>query len=177
MNYKAREATLKDEKAIFHLYQTVAENVGGIAREKTEITASYIKNNLEKAIQTGVSLVIEDTNSPVLIAEIHCYKLEPKVFHHILSELTVVVHPDFQGKGLGKLIFNELLNHINKNRNDIMRVELIARESNAKAIEMYGKLGFKQEGRLEKRINSNDGNFEADIPMAWFNPNFKRVSV
>ncbi len=30
-----------------------------------------------------------------------------------------------------------------------------------------------KEGRLVNRINNNDNSFEADIPMAWFNPNFK----
>jgi len=49
----------------------------------------------------------------------------------------------------------------------IIRVELIARESNQKAIRMYEAVGFKKEGRLEKRIRSVGSGFEADIPMAW----------
>jgi ribosomal protein S18 acetylase RimI-like enzyme len=46
-------------------------------------------------------------------------------------------------------------------------VELIARESNAKAIAFYQSLGFVIEGRFERRIRNPDGSLEADIPMAW----------
>ncbi len=91
----------------------------------------------------------------------------------MLSELTVAVDPNYQGKGIGKLIFQSLLNIIQEERNDILRVELITRESNQKAIQFYQKLGFIIEGRFEKRISASTNTFEADIPMAWFNLNFK----
>jgi len=90
----------------------------------------------------------------------------------VLSELTIVVHPDFQGKGVGKLLFLHLLQEIKAHRKDIYRVELIARESNRKAIAFYQSIGFKIEGRLVGRISTGHGAFEADIPMAWFNENF-----
>jgi putative acetyltransferase len=52
-------------------------------------------------------------------------------------------------------------------------VELIARESNLKAIELYQSLGFLIEGRLEMRIKTTDNHYEADIPMGWQNPNYE----
>ncbi|GAB3901140.1 N-acetyltransferase [Larkinella knui] len=173
MNYKTRFAELKDEAGIYDLYQQVARIPGGIAREVDEITPGYVAGNLQKSIRNGVSLVIEDPENPgVIRAEIHSYKLEPRVFNHILSELTIVVHPDFQNQGLGKRLFMDLLKHVEENRSDILRIELIARESNARAIEFYQKIGFTSEGRFEKRIDTKTGPFEADIPMAWFNRNF-----
>lgn len=176
MTYSVRMATVADQNAIFNLYKTVAKNVGGIAREEDEITENYIANNLHKSLEKGICVVVENpTNKNELIAELHCYQLEPKVFAHILSELTIVVHPDFQGLGLGKQIFTYLLTYIELHRKDILRVELIARESNKKAIEFYQKIGFQQEGRFEKRIKSHTASFEADIPMAWFNKNFENL--
>jgi len=59
-------------------------------------------------------------------------------------------------------------------RSDILRIELIARESNKKAIAFYQKLGFQIEGRLLNRIKTESG-FEADIPMAWMNDNYQPV--
>ena len=50
---------------------------------------------------------------------------------------------------------------------DIHRIELMARESNGRAISLYRSLGFRIEGRLEGRIRGTDGQFEADLPMAW----------
>ncbi|TKC60194.1 GNAT family N-acetyltransferase [Pedobacter hiemivivus] len=96
------------------------------------------------------------------------YQLEPAVFRHVLSELTIAVDPDYQGKGLGKKLFQTLLADVQSNRTEILRVELIARETNSRAIQLYEKLGFKIEGRFEKRISNNSISFEADIPMAWF---------
>ncbi|MEZ5557846.1 MAG: hypothetical protein R3E86_04785 [Pseudomonadales bacterium] len=49
----------------------------------------------------------------------------------------------------------------------VLRVELIARESNSRAIRFYETLGFVIEGRLQARIRNLDGSLEADIPMAW----------
>jgi len=167
-----RKAALEDRTRIFDLYQAVAAHPGGLARIQNEISISYVKGFLEKSLATGLILVIENTNQKIL-AEIHAYKNDLKVFEHVLGDLTITVHPDFQGKKLGKKIFTQFLDEVAKNRSDVMRVELIARESNRKAIEFYERIGFKIEGRFENRIRSVNGGFEADIPMAWMNPNYK----
>jgi len=169
--FTVRNANTTDKGLLLQLYKKVAARTVGIARTETEITEAYIQHFMEHARETGIQLVV--THENVIIGEIHCYQLFPAVFRHVLSELTIVVDPDFHGKGIGKLIFTQLLNDITANRPDILRVELIARESNQKAIALYQKLGFKEEGRFEKRIAS-EGGFEADIPMAWFNPAFKQ---
>ncbi len=177
MHFKTRLAHLDDRKRIFNLYKKVSKNNGGIARTENEITESYIESNLRKAIYNGVCFVIENTNTNELIGEIHCYKLEPSVFNHVLSELTIVVDHQYQGQGLGKLLFTSLLENVETKRSDILRIELIARESNERAIKFYEELGFKIEGRFEKRIDNGTNNFEADIPMAWFNKNYTQHEV
>lgn len=73
------------------------------------------------------------------------------------------------------MLFKELLSVIENTKLDILRVELIARESNKKAIAFYERIGFIIEGRLENRIKNTNGTFEADIPMAWMNKNYKGV--
>lgn len=160
-----RAATLSDLNLIAKLYQAVAVIPGGIARQADEITWEYVENNLSKSLQNGICLVAEEDNQ--VVAEIHSFKLVPKVFDHVLSELTIVVHPDCQGKGIGKDIFTAFLQEVKTNRPEIIRVELIARESNEKAINFYQKIGFRIEGKLENRISNPDGTFESDIPMAW----------
>jgi len=162
-----RKAGMSDTNGIFDLYKTVSKEIGGLARTEAEVTRSYVENFVNKSFENGLQFVVINKLNEI-IAEIHCYKLEPTVFRHILSELTIAVSPDYQGKGLGKALFMTLLDDIQSNRPDILRVELIARESNLKAIQLYGKLGFKIEGRFEKRISNDSTTFEADIPMAWF---------
>lgn len=174
--YQVRESNRADISAILKLYQSVAAAGGGIARALDEINLSYIEQNYLTSKESGVQFVIDDTAMPgEIVAEIHCYCPDPAVFSHVFSELTVLVSPLQQGKGLGKLIFSHLLSYIEDNRPDILRVELFSKESNTGAIALYQKLGFVKEGRFENRIKSNGTGFEADIPMAWFNKNFQPV--
>jgi putative acetyltransferase len=90
-----------------------------------------------------------------------------------MTDLTIAVHPEFQGKKIGRTLFTIFLEEIATNRPDIGKVELITRESNLRAIQLYQSLGFRIEGRLEMRIKTPEGNYEADIPMGWQNPNFE----
>lgn len=161
-----RNATPADADGILALYKATAAVPGGLARTSEEITPAYIGNNLNNALSTGICLVAETPDSQ-LVAEIHSYKLVPAAFKHVLGELTIAVHPDFQGQGLGKRIFKALLEEVTVNRPEIKRVELICRESNTRAIGLYTSLGFRQEGRLEGRIESVTGGVETDIFMGW----------
>jgi len=169
-----RSSKIEDCEQIFNLYKMVSKTEGGLARTEAEITELYVKNFTERSIENGVQLVIvNQNNNEEIIGELHCYKLEPSVFSHILSELTVCIAPKYQGKSLGRKLFEALFDKILVSRKDILRIELIARESNSKAIQLYEKLGFIKEGRMENRIHVHGKVFEADIPMAWFNPDFK----
>jgi len=58
------------------------------------------------------------------------------------------------------------LQEIESRHPEILKVELIVKDSNQKAIRFYKKFGFRAEGRLEKRISGKTGELEADIPMA-----------
>ncbi|MEK7832841.1 MAG: N-acetyltransferase [Acidobacteriota bacterium] len=157
----------EDATAIVELYRAVAAIEGGLARTAAEVSDEYVAHFLSKSIETGIVQVVRETADGQIVGEIHSYALGPRVFAHVLGELTIAVHPAKQSLGIGKMLFTELLRLVQQERADIQRVELIARESNRKAIEFYQKLGFKIEGRMENRIRSSGGGFEADIPMAW----------
>lgn len=169
-----RTAELADLPAIKNLYQSVARAGNGIARLAHEITDEYIRHFITRSLDSGLIIVAEHPeNKNEIIGEVHAYKPGIQVFDHVLSELTIVVHPDFQGKKVGRTIFTIFLEEVGLRRTDIGKVELIARESNTKAISFYQSMGFRIEGRLEMRIKTTDHHYEADIPMGWQNPNFE----
>lgn len=169
-----RTAVIEDLAKIKLLYHEVARQEGGIARMENEVTEEYIHNFLTKSIDHGVALVAEHPDdSEQIIAEVHAYKSGLKLFEHVLTDLTLVVHPAFQRKKIGRTIFTIFLEEIGHNRLDVGKVELVTRESNLKAISLYQSLGFRIEGRMEMRIKSPDGKYEADIPMGWQNPNYE----
>lgn len=169
-----RTAVIDDVDRLVKLYKSVARTDGGIVRLEAEITHDYVRSFCEKSLETGLIIVAEHPDDPnVLVAEIHAYKQGISAFDHVLGNLTIVVSPDFQGKKIGRTILTIFLEEIARNRPGIGRVELIARESNEKAIALYQSMGFLIEGRLEMRIKGADGNYEADIPMGWQNPEFE----
>jgi ribosomal protein S18 acetylase RimI-like enzyme len=169
-----RTADLEDVERILKLYQVVAKQEGGLARIEKEITEEYVRNFVTKSIAAGLIIVgVHPEDENALVAEIHAYKPGITVFDHVLSDLTIAIHPDHQGKKIGRTIFTIFLEEVGRNMPNIGRVELITRESNARAIKLYQSLGFRIEGRMEMRIKNSAGMYEADIPMGWQNPNFE----
>jgi putative acetyltransferase len=169
-----RIADIDDLHALISLYKAVARTEDGIARLEYEITEDYVKNFLLKSLASGLIIVGENPDDETqLIASVHAYKKGIKVFDHVLGDLTLVVHPQFQGKKIGRTLFTIFLEEIGRNRLDVGKVELIARESNTKAIALYQSLGFLVEGRMEMRIKNTHDVYEADIPMGWRNPNYE----
>lgn len=168
-----RNAIIEDCSAIKNLYRDVARQGGGLARTEGEISDHYVQHFFKKSSTEGLILVVEHpSNSGELIGEVHAYRPGLAVFDHVLSDLTIGIHPDFQGKKIGRTLMTIFLEEIAMNHAGIGKVELITRESNRKAIRFYQSLGFLIEGRMEMRIKTGDGTYEADIPMGWQNPNF-----
>lgn len=165
LNMMIRRTQLRDRIAVYQLYKKTALISGGIARYNDEITHDYIDTFITKSIADGLSLVSIVNNE--IIGEIHAYKPEIKVFSQLLSQLTICIHPQLQGKHYGKELFSEFMKIVQNEMQDIHRVELIARESNKKAIALYESLGFEIEGKFRKRICNTTGKFESDIPMGW----------
>lgn len=172
MHYRTAEIT--DVPKIIDLYKAVARVPGFIARLEHEITEEYVSHFVKKSLENGLIIVgSTDENPDELIAEVHGYKLHPEGFSHVLGEVTFLVHPSHQGKGIGRTIFTIFLEEIGVRRPDIGKVELYTGESNRRAIALYQSFGFMIEGRMEMRYKNPAGDFEADIPLGWINPGFE----
>ena len=168
-NIELRLSTIDDLNGVYSLYCTVAETPGGLARLRFEITRSYVETFLHATLARGLGLVAVDEHGKI-VAEIHSYSPEIFCFSHVLTDLTIAVHPSVQGRGVGRAIFTQFLSSVATQRPHISRVELIARESNERALAFYESLGFSREGELRDRVLNPDGSLESDIPMAWFTP-------
>ncbi len=169
---------LAHTRAIFSLYREVVRQSGGIIRIEDEVTLDYVRSFLQKSIESGIAYHIKDPNeADSIIAEIHAYRPGTSAFRHILADLTIVVHPSFQGQGLGKQTFVAWLEEVEANFPEVLRVELFVREQNTSAIQFYQKMGFIEEGRLKNKILNLDGSLETPIEMTWFNPGFQQKKV
>lgn len=168
-----RQAAKTDIPAIFQLHKKVAEVPNGVARKPHEIFEEDVSAFVENALKNGFCFVVENSENPQeLIAEIHCSKHGAEAFKHTLGNLTIVVHPDFHGQGIGRRIFTHLLQEIEKNHPEIARVELMTRASNKRGQRLYESLGFKLEGVMKNRILNAECQLEDDLVMGWMNQFF-----
>lgn len=161
--------TFDDVELLYCLYKRVSAQPGGLARTSDEISLEYVQKNLMSGIKRGLAKIIKKDDA--IIGSFILHKLDPEVFSHVLTDGTIMIDPVFQGKGYGSLLIKAVQEEVMLNRPEIMRIEIIARESN-RALALYERLGFVREGRFERRIKRPDGLFEADIPLAWVNPLF-----
>ena len=160
-----RVTTMADAPAILVLHIAAASRGGGLAREPDEISLEPIEAALGKALATGVAL--SAWSGEQIAGEIHAGRLGPRQFDNSLTELTVAVHPDVQGRGIGGLLFEALFAEARKLAG-VTRVELFCREGNRHAFRLYERLGFVIEGRLVRRVVLADGTVEDDLAMARF---------
>jgi ribosomal protein S18 acetylase RimI-like enzyme len=160
----SRPSTPTDHSSLVALHRAVAQDPNGIARTPNEITDDYIASLLAIKPPNGLQLVVEHEGE--LIGEIHAAKYGLHIFDHILTHLTIVVHPNWQGKGIGKALFGEFLQEIRIKFPEVRRVELEARASNEASLGLYRRLGFVQEGVYRNKTRNLDGSFVDSIPMA-----------
>jgi ribosomal protein S18 acetylase RimI-like enzyme len=160
-----RATTLADAPAILDLHLAAAARGGGLAREPDEMSLAPIEAVLSKALATGVAL--SAWSDGAIAGEIHASRLGPRQFDNSLTELTVAVHPDFQGQGVGAALFEALFAEARK-LSGLTRVELMCREGNHRAVRLYQRLGFVIEGRFIRRVVLADGTVQDDLAMAKF---------
>lgn len=164
-----RPATGADRDAIMALYRRVAGVPDGLARTPAEMTAGYIDGFMARAASDGVELVWQATDGS-LLGEIHASSPGIASLAHLLTDLTIAVDPQAQGQGVGRALFQGLLDHVLLHMPQISRVELFARASNRRARALYLSLGFVDEGVLRRRVNNARGEAEDDTIMGWLRP-------
>lgn len=161
-----RKSTIEDAASVLEMYKEVTTIADGLTRQNEEVTVGFVMEFLTRSLETGLSLVTLDSKEKI-IAEIHAYS--PNLFcsKHLLTDLTIAVTPGYQGFGIGRKLFHSFIDTVTAEFKQITRIELMARESNAKAIQLYESIGFQVEGRMQARFLNADRTYEAEIPMAW----------
>ena len=171
-----RKATLSDIGQIYHLYKIVAiVNQGNLTQESDEITLEYVNNTVRKGLQRGLILVIEKDKN--IIGYLKAFTSEFRTLAHVLTNTTMIIHPEWQGREYGSNLINAYLEKIKANMPHILRFELLPHQSNQRAIRFYQRHGFVQESLAEQKIRNVKGNFEPEVTLVWFNPNFSKDAL
>lgn len=170
MKLEIQKASVLQTTELLTLYRKVAARSDGIIRRSEEINESYITDFQRRSISNG--LILLGLLEGEIVGEIHAYTPPIHAFQHILTDLTIVVDPAQQGKGIGRRLFDSFLNTVTTDLTHIKRVELYTREHNTRNVNFYQSLGFVNEGRQADKIFVSESQFETPLHMAWFNPNY-----
>ena len=158
MNLRIRDIKIEDYKEISKIRKMpgVMENILSNKDEEEEL----IK---EKIINRGKNQYwyVAEENGKVIGLGILMNHGNLRKKH--VGVITLMVNSDYQNKGIGSLLMDKLIN-LSESLN-IIRLELCVFRDNYKAINLYKKFGFKEEGIKIKSALKN-GEYADEIIMA-----------
>lgn len=158
MNLKIRDIKIEDYKEISKIRKMpgVMENILSNKDEEEEL----IK---EKIINRGKNQYwyVAEENGKVIGLGILMNHGNLRKKH--VGVITLMVNSDYQNKGVGSLLMDKLIN-LSESLN-IIRLELCVFRDNYKAINLYKKFGFKEEGIKVKSALKN-GEYIDEVMMA-----------
>ncbi|MQR94542.1 GNAT family N-acetyltransferase [Fictibacillus phosphorivorans] len=160
-----RTVRVEDAEAIIQIHLAViSEHDYFIAlpsefKKTTEDHQEWISNILNHERET--MLVAEYENN--VVGWIVFLSHERMRMHHIGS-FAIMLQKEWRNKGIGKLMIHELLSWAEKHPL-IEKVTLGTFSTNTRAIELYKKLGFIEEGRKVKEFKFGNGKYVDDVLM------------
>ena len=161
MNLKIRDIEIEDYKEISKIRKMpgVMENILSNKYEEEE----SIK---EKIVNMGKNQYwyVAEENGKVIGLGILMNHGNLRKKH--VGVITLMVNSDYQNKGVGSLLMDKLIN-LSESLN-VIRLELCVFRDNYKAINLYKKFGFKEEGIKVKSALKN-GEYADEIMMARIN--------
>jgi putative acetyltransferase len=162
-----RTAVPTDAAALRDAEARTAATPGLLVARPWEIPVEVYEAKIDALVARGRYVVAEVDGRPVghaLLEPLGDLIATSHVFH-----LTIVVHPGSTGQGIGSAMLGHLLEWAAQDGR-VLKVELRVRSTNERAIALYRKFGFVEEGRFRQRLRLPDGTFVDDLAMAWFQP-------
>lgn len=159
-----RVARPEDAPSLAAAEAEVARTPGFLVSRPHELTADRFERKILELEATGRYIVAVEDGRAIGHALLEPMGLE--AISHVYR-LTIVVHPGHQDRGVGTALMKDVMSWAAGN-DRVEKVELAVRAVNARAIHLYRKLGFEQEGQLRRRIRRPEGGYIDDILMAWF---------
>ncbi len=164
MSIIIRKAKVEDAHAILIAQQKIAETPGYFCSQPSEMSEENVVKTIRQLseLEKGFYLVAEHDGK--IVGHAFLETLNLKSICHV-AELSIGVHHGWQERGVGTALMQQLIDWAKQSRT-IEKIELNVRASNSRAIALYKKLGFIEEGRLKNRVKIDDSHYIDDILMA-----------
>lgn len=158
MNFIVREVQLMDFKEISKIRKMpgVIENILANIDEDEELMKQRINNRGENQYWYVTEYKGKVIGLGILMNHVNIRK------RHVAA-ITLMVNSNYHNRGVGTLLMKNLIDL--SNRLNIIRLELSVFKDNYKAINLYNKFGFVEEGIKVKSALKN-GCYSDEIMMA-----------
>lgn len=159
-----REARVEDAPVVAAAERETARTPGLLVSRPHELELKVFEQKIADITKIGRYIVADNDGRVVGHALLDPMPLD--AISHVFR-LTIVVHPGFLGQGVGTSLMRDLMDWAQQTPR-VGKIELLVRATNERAIHLYSKLGFVEEGRFRNRVRLPDGELVDDIAMAWF---------
>jgi ribosomal protein S18 acetylase RimI-like enzyme len=165
-----REATRLDAHAVARILKEGADR--GLVARSDEVDPGACSRQIEFARAATNSLVVVATipsGDDDEVIGLLTLEGAPLLRLYDVARLNMAVTPAHQGSGVGRALVQYATECADAS-GQIRKIELLTRANNERAIRLFSKLGFVEEGRLRARLRQDDGTYLDDVCMARFKP-------
>lgn len=163
-----RKATLADAEKILQIQKEVVKEGMFLTTSTEEFnqTVEQQKDWMRKIIDSNKETMLVAENPNGVIGWIVFLSTNRIRLSHTGS-FGMMIDKDYRGKGVGKLLIRRLLDWAELNP-FIEKVSLGVFSTNERAIALYKKMGFIEEGRKIREFKMENGDYVDDILMYKF---------
>jgi ribosomal protein S18 acetylase RimI-like enzyme len=158
-----RDARIEDANALADAEREIAKHPGFLASLPFELTDERFAKKIAELSRADNGKYIVAEEGDEIVGHAMLDPLSLSACRHVVH-LTLVVHPGWQGKGVGKFLLGELIKWA-KTNNVVEKIELHVRSSNAVALSLYKKFGFTEVGRWTRRVKVSSEQYLDDVSM------------
>ncbi|MGG0277769.1 GNAT family N-acetyltransferase [Bacillus rhizoplanae] len=160
-----REATEKDAEGILFIRKSIISQKEFFIPTSEEFhvdTEMQQKKTITNSQQGGVTFVAEDSGR--IVGFLTFNRNTMKRLNHTGS-FGMGIFDDYRNQGVGTKMLLQLVDWA-KTQDGIEKICLGVLSTNKRAIKVYEKIGFKEEGREKKHIKFENGQYADNIIMA-----------
>jgi RimJ/RimL family protein N-acetyltransferase len=160
-----RTARIEDAEAVLDIQREVIKEKDYFIAVSEEFSKTVEEH------QEWIKKIIEHERETMFVAEMNgkvvgwvvFLSQDRKRMEHTGS-IAIMLQKDYRNKGIGKLLISEILSWASQHP-VIEKVSLGTFSTNSRAIELYNKLGFVEEGRKIKEFKFSDDEYVDDVLM------------
>ena len=142
-----RPSTSQDFEMVWDMFSTLSEeSLRFLPHPFIKEEIEYMFHNINYEELLPIVAVVEETGSRLRIVAVATLGFQQGVARRHRAEFDIVVHDDYQGRGLGTMLTQYMIDLARER--GLSKVYLKTSTQNLGAIHVYEKLGFRIEGRL-----------------------------